>query len=233
MKVLLTNDDGINAPGLAALHEACCSLGNEISDIHIVAPDKEHSQAGHRITTFSPVQVESLEPQRHSVSGTPADCIRIALTHLLPTKPDLVISGINPGGNMGHDLHISGTVAATREAAYHGVPAVAVSHYRKRDIPLCWETAAKRFSRVLKNLLTQTLEDGAYWNVNLPHLPPDAAEPEIILDCPPERQPLPNAFESTDDGYIYTGDYSQRPHSGKSDVAVCFGGDIAVSKIYI
>ena len=233
MTILLTNDDGISAPGLAALREACRSLGTKDTDIHIVAPDQELSQCGHRTTTYSPVQVEKLDPQRHSVSGTPADCIRIALSHLLPKKPDLVISGINPGGNMGHDLHISGTVAASREAAYHGVASIAISHYRKSDIPLCWETAAHRAARVFKILLAQTLADGAFWNVNLPHLTPDAAEPEIILDCPLERQPLPNAFESTDDGYLYTGDYSQRPRTNGSDVDVCFSGNIAVSKVFV
>lgn len=233
MTILLTNDDGITAPGLSALRDVCRSLGVNAANIHTVAPDQELSQNGHRITTYSPLQVEKLDDQRHSVSGTPADCVRIALSHLLPEKPDFVISGINPGGNMGHDLHISGTVAATREAAYHGIPSVAISHYRKKDIPLCWETAAHRAVRVLKNLLSQTLEDGAFWNINLPHLPEDAPEPDIILDCPPERQPLPNAFESTEDGYLYSGDYSQRPQTEGSDVAVCFGGDIAVSKISV
>jgi len=233
MTILLTNDDGITAPGLAALRDVCQSLGIAEADIHIVAPDREYSQAGHRTTTQSAIQVEELEQGRHSVSGTPADCVRIALTHLLPQRPDLVISGINPGGNMGHDLHISGTVAAVREAAYHGVPGVAISHYCKRDIPLCWETATQRAARVLKTLLGQKLDDGTFWNVNLPHLEAGAAEPGIILDCPPERQPLPNAFEPTASGYLYSGDYSQRPHTEGSDVAVCFGGDIAVSKISV
>jgi len=233
MTVLLTNDDGISAPGLGVLCDVCRSLGIDAANIHIVAPDQELSQSGHRTTTYSPVQVEQLGEQRHSVSGTPADCVRIAIAHLLPQKPDLVISGINPGGNMGHDLHISGTVAATREAAYHGIPGIAISHYRKRDVPLCWETAADRATQVLKILIAQTLTDGTFWNVNLPHLPQDAPEPEIIFDCPPERQPLPNAFESTEDGYLYSGDYSQRPHSEGSDVAVCFGGNIAVSRISV
>jgi len=233
MTVLLTNDDGITAPGLNALRDVCRSLGVNASNIHTVAPDQELSQCGHRTTTYSPIQVENLDEQRHSVSGTPADCVRIALSHLLPEKPDLVISGINPGGNMGHDLYISGTVAATREAAYHGIPSVAISHYRKRDIPFSWETASHRAVRVLKTLLSQTLDDGTFWNVNLPHLADDAPEPEIILDCQPERQPLPNEFESSDEGYLYTGDYSQRPRTTGSDVAVCFGGNIAVSRISV
>jgi 5'-nucleotidase len=233
MTILLTNDDGITAPGLDALSAVCHSLGIATTDIHIVAPDREYSQAGHRTTTRTAIQVEELNPRRHSVSGTPADCVRIALTHLLPQRPDLVISGINPGGNMGHDLHISGTVAAVREAAYHGVPGVAISHYCKRDVPLCWETATQRAARVVKTLLAQKLDDGTFWNVNLPHLEAGAAEPEIILGCTPERQPLPNAFEPTGEGYLYSGDYSQRPHTEGSDVAVCFGGDIAVSRISV
>ncbi len=233
MIILLTNDDGISAPGLDALRAGCQALGIGDLEIHIAAPDREYSQAGHRTTTHSAIPVEELEPRRHSVSGAPADCVRIALTHLLPKRPDLVVSGINPGGNMGHDLHISGTVAAVREAAYHGIPGVAISHYCKRDTPLCWETASQRATRVLLALLERPLDDGTFWNVNLPHLEAGALEPKIVFGCAPERQPLPNAFEATANGFLYSGDYSQRPHSGESDVAVCFGGDIAVSTISV
>lgn len=233
MTILITNDDGITAPGLAALYSVCRSLGFNSSSIYTVAPDRELSQNGHRITTYTPIQVEQLDAQRYSVSGTPADCVRLALSELLPNKPALILAGINPGGNMGQDLYISGTVAAVREAAYHGIPAVAISHYFKRDLTLCWETASQRAAQVLKILLNKKLGDGFFWNINLPHLPSDAAEPEIIFDCPPERQPLPNSFESDKDGYLYSGDYSQRPQSPSSDVAVCFAGNIAVSKISV
>lgn len=99
MIILLTNDDGINAPGLAALHDVALSLGGDAADIHTVAPDRELSQNGNRITTYSPIQVKTIGAQRHSVEGTPADCIRLALTELLPDKPDLVLSGINPGAS--------------------------------------------------------------------------------------------------------------------------------------
>ncbi|MCF6313781.1 MAG: 5'/3'-nucleotidase SurE [Verrucomicrobiales bacterium] len=233
MTILITNDDGITAPGLDALRDACRSLGINASQIHTVAPDRELSQNGHRITTYEPIPVESLDPQRHSVSGTPADCVRLGIAELLPQKPDLILAGINPGGNMGHDLYISGTVAAVREAAYHGIPAIAISHYLKNELNLCWESASQSAARVLKKLLNQKLGDGFFWNVNLPHLPADAPEPELIFDCPPERQPLPNAFQLTADGYLYTGDYSQRPQTPSSDVSVCFGGNIAISKISV
>ncbi len=233
MTILITNDDGITAPGLAALRDVCRSLGINASKIFTVAPDRELSQNGHRITTYSPIKVEQIDAQHYSVSGTPADCVRLGLTELLPCKPDLILSGINPGGNMGHDLYISGTVAAAREAAYHDVPAFAISHYLKNELALHWETASHRAARVLKILLNQKTDDGVFWNINLPHLPSDAAEPEIVFDCPPERHPLPNSFKSTEEGFVYTGDYSQRPQSPGSDVAVCFGGNIAVSKISV
>jgi len=230
MHFLLTNDDGIDAEGLAALEAAARNHGDRIS---IVAPATEMSMVGHRITCHHPVKVEERGERQWAIHGTPADCARIGLHALLTDDPpDVVLSGINHGGNLGHDIYISGTVAAAREAAYHGVPAMAFSHYLRGDITTDWTVASRRISALLPDLLTSPLGDGEIWNVNLPPLPADAAEPEVVT-TKPERRPLESRFHHDADAnsYLYTGNYQARPHSEGSDVAVCFGGAISVSKI--
>jgi len=138
MHVLLTNDDGIAAPGLLALENAVQQLGWQFT---VVAPATEQSQCGHRVTTHQHLRVEALGKNRHAVHGTPADCVRLAL-FALEVKPDLVLSGVNAGGNLGQDIVISGTVAAAREAAYHGIRSMALSHYMIRELVLDWQRTA-------------------------------------------------------------------------------------------
>jgi 5'-nucleotidase len=125
--LLLTNDDGIDAPGIAALAEAVEGLGVR----KVVAPFGPYSGCGHVVTTHKPLVVTTRPDGRHAVEGTPADCVRLALHHLEPAF-DWVVSGINAGGNLGTDVHHSGTVAAVREAVIHGRPGIAVSQYMAR-----------------------------------------------------------------------------------------------------
>src|SRR5262245_53768028 len=128
MKLLLTNDDGIDAPGLRALLAAAQPLGEPV----VVAPARAHSGCSHRVTTDGPFRVAA-RPDGFAVEGTPADCVRVALHDV---APDIawVLSGINAGGNLGADVYHSGTVAAVREAVLHGLPGVALSQYRKRGM---------------------------------------------------------------------------------------------------
>lgn len=232
MRLLLTNDDGIDAPGLAALEAACAGIGSEV---WVVAPRAEASQIGHRVTTHEPIAVERRGPRSFAVSGTPADCVRLALKGgLLDDAPDCVLSGINAGGNLGrHDIYISGTVAAAREAAFHGFRALAVSHFLRGDLPFSWEIAIGRARRAIEGLIGEALGPGEIWNINLPHNPAGAPEPAIV-HCDPEPLPLEVAFEKAGDDrelYRYTGRYQHRAHRDGSDVARCFGGDIAVSRV--
>ncbi len=118
MKIVLTNDDGIDSPGLETLNRCAEQLG----DVIIVAPQNAQSGIAHRVTTREPIRVNQLGPDRHSVDGTPADCVRIALKVISPDT-DWLISGINAGANLGSDVYNSGTVAAAREAAILGYPA--------------------------------------------------------------------------------------------------------------
>ena len=123
MKILVTNDDGIAAPGIKALAEALQVMGQ----VTVVAPDRERSAAGHSLTLHSPLRVFELRPGWYAVDGTPTDCVNMGIHSLLDDPPDLVVSGINHGGNLGDDITYSGTVAAAMEANLMGIPAIAVS----------------------------------------------------------------------------------------------------------
>src|SRR5688500_3031413 len=124
MNFLLTNDDGIDAPGLAALAAAVAGLGRTAW----VAPHEPHSGCSHRVTTDCGLRVLPRDTTRWAIVGTPADCVRLGL-HQFAAESTWVLAGINHGGNLGADVHHSGTVAAVREAALHGIPGIAVSHY--------------------------------------------------------------------------------------------------------
>ena len=225
MRILLTNDDGIDAPGLRALEEAARQLG----EVVVVAPATAHSGCGHRVTTNAAIRVECVGEGRLAVHGTPADCVRLAVHGLVPAF-DWVLAGVNAGGNLGADVYHSGTVAAVREAVLHGRPGVALSQYRRRDQPHDWDAAARRALAVLRRLREQPCPPGEFWNVNFPHLPAGASEPELVI-CPLEFQPLPLSYRADADGHRYDGDYHRRPRCPGSDVDVCFGGAIALTRL--
>jgi 5'/3'-nucleotidase len=224
MKLLLTNDDGIDAPGLLALQAAARSFGDPV----IVAPTEAHSGCSHRVTADIAFRVERRAGE-YAVHGTPADCVRVAL-HDIVTDAKWVLSGINSGGNLGADVYLSGTVAAVREAALHGWRGIAFSQYKKRHLSYDWEQTTAWAERVLRELLRQEWKPGVFWNVNLPHVEPGAPEPKIVF-CPLDPAPLPLDFHREGDLWKYAGDYHNRPRRSGSDVDVCFGGDIAVTRL--
>ncbi len=243
MHFLITNDDGIAAPGLAAMVEAVALLPG--ATCTVVAPSQERSQCGHSLTTHSPLTVVSEPEHRHHTSGTPADCVRLGL-FALGVKPDYVLSGVNAGGNMGQDIPISGTLAGAREAAYHGVRAIAISHYLVAGVALDWPRVARWAALVLHELVEKPLEDGEYWNVNLPHPPPGELEAPARVITHPCRLPLRVAYEDMTPRAAdappaqpgrrtlrYTARYADRPVEAGSDVEACFGGSIAVSRLRI
>jgi 5'-nucleotidase len=121
--ILVSNDDGIHAPGLTALAAALEKLG----EVYVVAPDRERSAVGHALTLHRPLRVDAIGPRRFAVNGTPTDCVNLAILGILPVRPDVVVSGINNGPNLGDDVTYSGTVSAAMEGSLLGVPAVAVS----------------------------------------------------------------------------------------------------------
>jgi 5'-nucleotidase len=227
MKLLLTNDDGIDAPGLEALFQAASALGEPV----VVAPAEHLSGCSHQVTTGRPIRAARLGPSRFAVHGTPADCVRVGLHGLAPGA-GWVLSGINEGGNLGADIHHSGTVAAVREAALHGLPGVAVSHYRKKGQAIDWGQAVAWAVPVLRDLLAQPTAPGTFWNVNLPHLEPGEAPPEVVY-CEVDPAPLPLSYRLEGELFHYDGDYHQRRRAPGRDVDVCFGGKIAVSRVVL
>jgi len=168
MHILLTNDDGILAPGLAAVHEAVKDLGR----ISVVAPASAQSAAGHSITLTSPVICRDVHVHGRfagiSVDGSPADCVKLAVLELLDTRPDLVLSGLNVGANVGVDVMYSGTVAAAAEGALFGIPAVAMSQMTGREID--FERSGSLARDVLGRILEMEPLPGCVINVNLPQL---------------------------------------------------------------
>jgi 5'-nucleotidase len=225
MILVVTNDDGVEAPGLEALRAAAEGLG----EARVIAPAGPQSGCGHAVTTHRPIPVQRRDDGRIGVGGTPADCVRLALHHLAP-EASWVLSGINAGGNLGVDLYHSGTVAAVREAVIHGRPGIALSHYIARGRELDWPRAERWARRVLGLLLARPWEPGTFWNVNLPHPEPGGPEPEVVF-CPLDPSPLPLDFRVEADAATYAGNYQARARVPSADIDVCFGGRIAVSLI--
>jgi 5'-nucleotidase len=174
MRILLTNDDGINAPGLAVLEAIARKLSD---DIWIVAPMEEQSGAGHSLTLSRPLRVRRHGHQHYSVSGTPTDAVMLAIGHLMKgQRPDLVLSGVNRGANLGEDVTYSGTVSAAMEGAISGVRSIALSQVYAREgmgdaIP--FEAAEAWGERVVRALLALPDTRKTLMNVNFPALPAD------------------------------------------------------------
>ena len=226
MKFLLTNDDGIDAPGLAALVGAARTLGEPV----VVAPAGPQSGVSHAVTWREGVRIEPRGEKRFAIHGTPADCTRLGLLHLAP-EAKWILSGINHGANLGADVYYSGTVAAVREALLHGWPGIAFSHYRKDSIEFDWKRAARWITPVLTDLLAKPIEQGVFYNVNLPLLPPGAPDPEVVW-CPLDPKPLPlNYRHEEESGLYFAGDYNLRHRTPGADVDVCFSGSIAVTAV--
>jgi len=223
MKLLLTNDDGIDAPGLRALLSVARDFGEPV----VVAPATPQSGMSHVITWESGVRLEGRGEGQFAIHGTPADCTRIGLLHVAP-ETSWVLSGINQGGNLGADVYYSGTVAAVREAVLHGWPGIAFSHYLRRGLEPDWERAAQLAAVVLPLLLARPVEPGLFYNVNLPHPEATAPDPDVVF-CPLDPHPLPLSYRHENDHHYYDGDYQARQRKPGADVDVCFNGRIAVT----
>jgi 5'/3'-nucleotidase len=161
-RILVTNDDGIQAEGIKRLEEAMLPLG----DVTVVAPEREMSATSQSISLHSPLRVITFDDRHFAVAGTPADAVIVAIHHLLAERPDLVVSGINPGGNLGENVVYSGTVAAAMEATLHGVPAIAVSLATRKE--LYYGNAATFATQLAAKVLEEGLPAGVMLNVNVP-----------------------------------------------------------------
>ncbi|OKY75892.1 MAG: 5'/3'-nucleotidase SurE [Desulfobulbaceae bacterium DB1] len=162
--LLLTNDDGVHAPGLRLLYQGMGELYRAV----IVAPDRDNSAVSHSLSLHRPLKVKEVEQNIFAVNGTPADCITLAVEKILPAKPDLIISGINDGANLGHDISYSGTVSAAKEGTIRGVPSIAVSI--SGDPPYHFATAVTCAARITRLILASRLPEDCYLNINVPNL---------------------------------------------------------------
>ncbi len=165
MKILLSNDDGVYAPGLRALYDALVPLG----EVTVIAPDRNCSGASSSLTLENPLRVMTLADGFMSVKGTPSDCVHLALNGLLDWEPDIVVSGINAGANLGDDTIYSGTVAAAIEGRFLGLPSIAISMASRE--PAHYATGGAVAKQLVQQLLNQPLASNMILNVNVPDLP--------------------------------------------------------------
>ena len=221
-RILITNDDGIHAEGLAALE---CAM-RRIGKVYVVAPESEMSGASHSLTLARPLRIRQIDEWHWSVDGTPTDCVTLALNQILVKffRPDVCVSGINPGGNMGDDATYSGTVAGAMEATILGVPGLAFSlaAYRSHDFT---ESSRVAFE-VTQKVLAEGLPEGTLLNINIPKGVPKgtritkqgfkSARPVISEQIDPRGKPYywigevregfraegGTDFEAVDDGYV-------------------------------
>ena len=173
MRILLTNDDGIHAEGLAVLERIARQLSD---DVWVVAPETDQSGLAHSLTLSEPLRLRQIDERRFALRGTPTDCVIMGVRHVLPAAPDLVLSGVNSGANMADDVTYSGTVAGAMEGTLLGVPSIALSQeydYEgdRRIVP--WETAEAHAPNVIKTLVKAGWPEGVLININFPNCAPD------------------------------------------------------------
>ncbi|KAA3609528.1 MAG: 5'/3'-nucleotidase SurE [Planctomycetota bacterium] len=224
MRLVLTNDDGFDAPGLSALEQACQGLGQ----VWVAAPDQPHSACGHRFTERQDIEVTAASQTKFRIHGTPADCSRMAIGPL-ELQPDWILAGINSGANLGLDCFPSGTVAAAREAAAHGTPAMALSLFIGPDRKMDWSRCQELVAELLPIFLARKPEPGWFWNLNLPGHRLHQVEADQWVECPVDSQPLPLEFRRVQGGFRYAGVYHQRRRQSGADVALCMEGNITAS----
>ncbi|HVB84259.1 MAG TPA: 5'/3'-nucleotidase SurE [Rhodanobacteraceae bacterium] len=167
MRVLVSNDDGVDAPGIRLLAERLRVLG----DVVVVAPDRDRSGASNSLTLDQPIRVLRMDDGRYRVAGTPTDCVHLALSGLLENEPDIVVSGINNSANLGDDVIYSGTVSAAMEGRFLGLPAVAVSLASSDNHGEHYDSAARAVLLLVRRLLVDPLPADTILNVNVPDRP--------------------------------------------------------------
>lgn len=233
-RILVTNDDGIHAPGLRALERIARNLSH---DVWVVAPDTEQSATSHSLTLRRPLRLRKQGRRRFSVDGTPTDCVLVACHHVLADRPpDLVLSGVNHGGNLGEDVTYSGTVAAAMEAAILGLPAVAFSQMRQSDGSVDWKTAERFAPDIVRRLATVKWPVDLLVNVNFPPL-----DPENVAGIRASRQgrreegtTITEGVDPAGRSYLWIGNFMNDTSSDHdTDLAAIMEGAIAVTPLHL
>jgi 5'-nucleotidase len=198
MLILLTNDDGIQAPGLVALYRELIKLG----EVHVVAPETVQSATGHGITLTTPLLTNRVTVENGftgiAVDGRPADCVKLAVAKLLPRTPDLVVSGMNSGANVGINVLYSGTVAAAIEAGFLGLPAIAISLLLRGNVPIDYKRASGFARETIEQILKSGLGKGQVASVNMPALRSDESPAgiKVVRQC---TRPFIDQYEKRTD----------------------------------
>ncbi len=234
-RILVTNDDGINAPGLKVLERIARSLSR---DVWVVAPEAEQSAAAHSLTLRRPLQVRRLSRRRFAIDGTPTDCVLLAVNHLFPRRrPDLVLSGVNRGGNLGEDVTYSGTIAAAMEATLLDIPAIAMSQVRQHGgYPVKWDTAQTHGAEVVRKLMSMRWPAGVLMNVNFPNVEASAVT-GLQAVRQGRREGGITVVEATDPvgrPYLWIGDFaSDESVEPGTDLATVMRGAISVTPLHL
>jgi 5'-nucleotidase len=173
-RILVTNDDGIHATGLKVLEKIARELSD---DIWIVAPENEQSGASHSLTLVQPLRIRKVSARKFAVHGTPTDCVLLAVSQIIKGKrPDLLLSGVNRGANLGEDVTYSGTVAAAMEGTLLNVPSIALSQCMSFGHPVKWSTAAHHGAKLVRRLLAAGWPEGVLLNINFPDVAHDSVK---------------------------------------------------------
>ncbi|UKV16506.1 5'/3'-nucleotidase SurE [Thalassospiraceae bacterium SW-3-3] len=230
-RILISNDDGIDAPGIRLLEKLACSLSD---DVWVVAPTTEQSGAGHSLTLRHPLRIRKRDERHFSVDGTPTDCVLLALQQIMrDSPPDIVLSGINRGGNLGEDVTYSGTVAAAMEATLLNVPAIAFSQYFSGNL-IDWSVAEKHLLSVAETLIHTTWPKGVLINVNFPEAERKGGA-SIEVSRQGQRKIGDHIAERLDprgEPYYWIGAIkSELPKDENADLRVIERGDISVTPI--
>lgn len=228
--ILVTNDDGVYAPGLRVLYEAAQSLGHAV----IVAPETDNSAVSHSLTMNRPLRVVELEQDIYTLSGTPTDCVTLAINKILPRKPDLLVSGINPGANLGDDISYSGTVSAAIEGTMYGIPSIAFS--LEGSVPFDFTVASAVAWKLASMALTFGLPENTLLNVNIPPLA--ASEMKGIRFTRQGKRVYENAIQETFDPwgrkhYWIGGGIVHWSGDGSTDERAVRSGYISVTPIQL
>ena len=238
MRILLTNDDGIHAPGLEVLEAIAAPFASEL---WVVAPAEEQSGAGHSLTLHSPLRIRKHGERRYAVTGTPTDAVMLALGQLMKeARPDLILSGVNRGANLGEDVTYSGTVSAAMEGTLAGIPAIALSQCSMAPGTadgVRWEAARHWGPKVLARLLDVPPAAGSLINVNFPPLPADDVKGIKVCEQGFRDYSRLSVVERTDPrGFRYywfgTGETVETP-GHRTDLEVVADGHVAVTPLHL
>lgn len=232
-RILVSNDDGIEAHGLKLLVKLARAFSD---DVWVCAPETEQSGASHSLTIARPLRIRKLGAKRYAVDGTPTDCVLLAVNGFMRERtPDLMFSGINAGGNMGEDVIYSGTIAAALEATLLGVPAIAFSQHASSGADFHWPTAVKYLPHVVRRLVAQGWPSNTLMNVNFPDVPPSQVK-GIHVTAQGRRKIGDNLVERLDPRgrpYYWIGPMrdEQRTRRG-SDVKAVVDGYVSVTPVF-